>query len=104
MIVLKRLTLASMADSAPGQALSDGGLIGPDQPVFQREQCRARPGGHARLAVQALDVVVAGLRRDPQPPRDLLGGQAPGQQAEYLALPLGKPGWPGGGGLGSCWP
>ena len=27
--------------------------------------------------------------------RDLLGGQAPGQQAEHFALPFGKPGRPG---------
>jgi hypothetical protein len=76
-----------MADSAPGFALSGGGLIGTDQPMFQREQCRARPGGHARLAAQAPDVVITGFRRDSQPPRDLLSSPPRPAARQSAAVP-----------------
>jgi len=64
------------------------------QSMLQREQRRTGPGGYAGLAVQALAVVVARLGGDPQPPRDLLGGQPAGEQAKHLAFALGKPGGP----------
>ncbi len=36
------------------------------QPVLQREQRRSSPGGHTGLGIQALNVLVAGFRGNPQ--------------------------------------
>src|SRR4051794_21702491 len=69
-------------------------LTGVDEPVLEREQGGARPGGQARLAVQPLDVMVTGLRGDPQLAGHLLGGHPAGDEAEHLALALGQPGRP----------
>jgi hypothetical protein len=41
--------------------------------VLHGEQGGRGAGGDADLGVGVLDVVVGGLDRDPEPPRDLLG-------------------------------
>src|SRR5258708_2740609 len=51
-----------------------------DEPVLEREQRGAGPGGQARLAVQPLDVMVTGLRGDPQLAGYLFGSHAAGDE------------------------
>ncbi len=60
--------------------------------MLHGEQGGGGPGGHADLAVGALDVRVGRLDRDPQPVRDLLGLEPAREHAHHLGLALGQPG------------
>src|SRR5262249_20952565 len=85
-------TAGNRENSLPAGA--DASLVGTDQPVLKREQRRAGSRGHADLSVPALNVVVAGLRRYPQPTGDLFGGEPAGEQPEHLTLAPGQAGGP----------
>jgi hypothetical protein len=61
------------------------------EPVLHREQRRRRTRRNADLAVGVLNMPVRCLDRDPKGTRDLLGLQAPRQQADDLGLAFGQP-------------
>ena len=67
------------------------GVLPGDEAVLHGKQRGPGPGGDTHLAVGVLDVMVGGLGRDPEHAGDLLGLEAPGQQADHFDLALGQP-------------
>src|SRR5262249_58094919 len=55
-----------------------------DQAALQCVKRRGRPGGHADLGIEALDVIIGRFRRDIEPAGRLLGGQSPRGPARHF--------------------
>src|ERR1700722_4767460 len=84
--------LATSAFAAAVSGLRLAGDAGDDEARLVGEYDELRAVADGELGHDAADVGLRGQRAQEELARDLVVGQAPGDQAEHLALTLGQPG------------